>query len=683
MPPKRAPELDQAQPRVHPYDLRRKNIPSAEPPLTPGGKQARTSIPRKPPAAVAAIGVSAKKQAIPKAPRRNVVVKKVPVSTRQPPAKRVRFNQEPPMASGALQPPAEPSSETNTTGGEEDDEAEDEANEEEEEDLPVPAPAQGRGVSIQNVENIASSDFEAMEAHADAAAASLYVAREAYKAAQHKIQVAQARRRYMELRHDGPMTSDTAEALEEDISSTDFPLEVSLQLYANKKVVVRKVLGEITRKTFNIEDFKLMIDQHFQTACGLFEYNLSKCTATFKHSSGRGGTRAHDLDHLSEAEAEDLLDLVEAARNCYSTGHMIISFAVYVEYDPKAVTRAATEVDLSSPVPSSPPPASVPAKKGRKNRSSYLQEQHEARVQAIRNIGDFQRQLMERWRCIDENCTNQNNFCFLDPLDRSKHYNITAPQIESWASAISSSEATIHGPPIKIWQYWQNQGAITRESREPARKSAATARQATIDRLIEMQTQNMEMMMQQRIMDQMESYTEKEERREELKERRQIQRNLRQQELERGPPLQYSGSLPSVLYTPRPQPPTQQAPTPAPVPIFLNRTSSPIDAAEEDADILAAFFVWKLQITRNSDRKAKWERARDIIMENDWSIRDLQLMEDDSSSMYNRAIKAGISDGFARGFREELRVFKLVYRQQRGVQEEEAIQALNSLGGGF
>ncbi|KAL2808125.1 hypothetical protein BJX63DRAFT_436446 [Aspergillus granulosus] len=131
MPPKRAPELDQAQPRVHPYNLRRKNIPSAEPPLTPGGKQACTSIPRKPPAAVAAIGVSAKKQAISKAPRWNMVVKK-----------------EPPMASSALQPPAEPSSKTNTTGGEEDNKAEDKANKEEEENLPVPAPAQGRGVSI-------------------------------------------------------------------------------------------------------------------------------------------------------------------------------------------------------------------------------------------------------------------------------------------------------------------------------------------------------------------------------------------------------------------------------------------------------------------------------------------------------------------------------------------------------
>jgi hypothetical protein len=58
-------------------------------------------------------------------------------------------------------------------------------------------------------------------------------------------------------------------------------------------------------------------------------------------------------------------------------------------------------------------------------------------------------------------------------------------------------------------------------------------------------------------------------------------------------------------------------------------------------------------------------------------------MEDEYSLMYNRAIKAGISDGFARSFREEIRTYKLVYRQQRGTREDEAIHALSAMGGGF
>jgi hypothetical protein len=256
----------------------------------------------------------------------------------------------------------------------------------------------------------------------------------------------------MNMRHDGLMTSDAEEALEEAMISADFPLKVSLQLYANKKVIVCKVLGTITRKTFKADDFKSTIIQLFEHACGLVEYTLIKCTATFKHSSGRAGTRAHDLDDITKAEAEELLDLIEAARNRHSTGHMIVTFAIHVEYDPQEAARAAAATvtrDISSPLPSSPPATSAPAKESRKSRTSYLQEQNDARVQAIQNAGDFQRQLIERWRCIDNNCTNRNNFCFPDPQDRSKHYNITAPQHESWASAISRSEATIHSPLIK------------------------------------------------------------------------------------------------------------------------------------------------------------------------------------------------------------------------------------------
>ncbi|KAL2813558.1 hypothetical protein BJX63DRAFT_394123 [Aspergillus granulosus] len=658
MPPKHVPAPDQGQPRVLPYDLRRKNIPYADPPAAPGEKQARTYVPRKTSAAVAAIRNEARKQAISKTPRQNVVVKKAPVMTRQqtartvlntarrsatpsnrlsrsrsrsvsraasiPAAKRVRFSQVPPMASGALQPAPEPSSEANEEEDDTDDEADDDENhededEDEDEELPAQAtaqiPVQSRNIPVQNIGNIASSDFEAMEAHADAAAASFYVAREAYKAAQHKVQVAQARRQYMELRHDRPMTSDAEEALEEAMISADFPLEASLQLYVNKKVVARKVLSKVTCKSFNITDFQAAIDQHFYNACGLFEYNFTKCTATFKHSSNRGGTRAHDIDHLTEEEVEELLDLIEAARNRHHTGHMIVSFAVYVEYDPKAVPRAAVDTDISSPMPSSPPQAPAVAKKGRRNRTSYLQEQHEARVQVIRNVGDFQRQLMERWRCIDDNCTNRNNFCFPDPSDRSRHYNITAPQTESWASAISSSEATIHSPPIKIWQYWQSQGTITRESREPIRKSAAAARQANFDRLIELQTQNIEMTMQQQILDRVQSQQEQEERRKEIKERRQLQQDIQEQAF---PPLYYNqppASAPELFFrsplyrgitTPRAQYNPQPAPTPTPAaPIFNNRTSSPIDTVEEDADILALFFEWKLDTTRNADQQDK------------------------------------------------------------------------------
>jgi hypothetical protein len=130
------------------------------------------------------------------------------------------------------------------------------------------------------------------------------------------------------------MTSDAEEALEEAMIFANFPLEVSLQLYANKKVIVHKVLGTITRKTFKADDFKSIIIQLFEHACGSVKYTLIKCTATFKYLSGRGGTRAHDLDNITKAEAEELLDLIKAARNHHSTSYMIVAFAIYVKYNP-------------------------------------------------------------------------------------------------------------------------------------------------------------------------------------------------------------------------------------------------------------------------------------------------------------------------------------------------------------
>jgi hypothetical protein len=90
--------------------------------------------------------------------------------------------------------------------------------------------------------------------------------------------------------------------------------------------------------------------------------------------------------------------------------------------------------------------------------------------------------------------------------------------------------------------------------------------------------------------------------------------------------------------------------TSTPVP----RTSNPINGNIDDGDVLHQFFEWKILNTRLVERRAKWERARDIILENNLLIKDLQAMEAGKGLMYDRAITAGITDGLARGFKEEL-----------------------------
>ncbi|KAJ0421758.1 hypothetical protein BJY00DRAFT_281696 [Aspergillus carlsbadensis] len=352
----------------------------------------------------------------------------------------------PPRACGALQPAAT-SSDQNTSSKEEEELNKEDSKAKEEEEIEVKLPTAPPYYLIdpcqlaRNIANIRSSNFKALQNHANNAVGIFYNARENYKDAQHIIRLVNTRHHYINMRHDGPITSNTEEALKEAIISIDFPLKVSLQLYANKKVIVRKVLGTITRKTFKANNFKLV------------KYTLVKCTVTFKHLSGRGGTRAHDLDNITKAEAEELLNLIKAARAAAAT-----------------VTR-----DISSPLPSLLPATSALAKKSQKTA------------------------------------------------------------------------------------------------------------------------------------------------------------------------------------TPTPTP--IQAPV-APL-VTLSQNSSPINI--------------KVQMTRNLKHQAKWERARKIIKDNNWLIQDLQLMEDEYSLIYNHVIKAGISDGFARSFREEIWTYK----------EDEAIHALSAMGGGF
>ena len=191
--------------------------------------------------------------------------------------------------------------------------------------------------------------------------------------------------------------------------------------------------------------------------------------------------------------------------------------------------------------PSSPIPSSLPlldrsrscsaGTGGRRTRTIILVEQNEARVKAIRNAGHFQQQLIERWRCNNNNYTNYHNFYFLDLNNKIKYYNITAPQHDSWVNIISQGEAMLVNPLLKLWNYWRNSGSISRESREPAKKTAAILQREKMDILLEMQNKSFDLMIQQRMMDSIEAIEEKQERYKERNERRQVQRDMREREL--------------------------------------------------------------------------------------------------------------------------------------------------------
>jgi hypothetical protein len=78
--------------------------------------------------------------------------------------------------------------------------------------------------------------------------------------------------------------------------------------------------------------------------------------------------------------------------------------------------------------------------------------------------------------------------------------------------------------------------------------------------------------------------------------------------------------------------------------------------------------------------------AKQIVTSNDWKVDELKQMVNGCGAMYQRAIKAGISDGFARGFRSELHKFKGCYRLKETERTQTAAIALHQIvhgPGGF
>lgn len=93
---------------------------------------------------------------------------------------------------------------------------------------------------------------------------------------------------------------------------------------------------------------------------------------------------------------------------------------------------------------------------------------------------------------------------------------------------------------------------------------------------------------------------------------------------------------------------------------------------------MADFWDWKSRRTSREERRQLIARARVIIEDQMWTIDHLKRMNDTSSTLYRRAIDLGLPDGLITGFKEDLRDFKKVYREQYL-----PARNLAGLGGGF
>jgi hypothetical protein len=364
--------------------------------------------------------------------------------------------------------------------------------------------------------------------------------------------------------------------------------------------------------------------------------------------------------------------MIEAAREQHPRSKIVLTIEIRASTTvpackPQPLKRKALETDkeASSPIPSSPP---IVQEKKKKNRTSALEAQQAVRLDKIQLAGDFEKQLVDRLVCRDKDCTNQDNFCWPDPINPKSHFAVTAPQQKSWAQAISTGDATLSVPPIKLYTYWQtSQGAITRESRAPIRRTFQQETTATLgsmkEQIEQTQLQNLLAVKQNRAAQRVEReedrrfrreeqeeehWARREEREEERKRRKEVDDKIRQRRSEEEMrkhtwtqlPPQYGLQHP-LHYSPLPFPPLTTIPRPynsVPRPQSsethpVSRKSSPISAVLDDWQILTRFFEFKI-LGQPPEVVDKWECTKRIVNDQDWTITDLKEMEDGKSAMY-------------------------------------------------
>ncbi|KAL9615804.1 MAG: hypothetical protein Q9160_009246 [Pyrenula sp. 1 TL-2023] len=310
-------------------------------------------------------------------------------------------------------------------------------------------------------------------------------------------------------------------------------------------------------------------------------------------------------------------------------------------------------ISSDSVEPSSPAP--------RRSRSTFLTAQNEAKADIYERIGRHEIKLTDKWLCKEPNCRNCNNLCWVN-LKR-QHYLIKTPQLESWANAINSGEASISNPPQQLYEYWLvTQGPVDRESKTSFEAATRQDKQDKSERLFNMMERSMEMSLFRSIGDQM--------------------NRLNAQEYL--PPQQHQYySAPSPLPPPPPSaaaanPPISRSQSVAPPDPQSHSAgasaeqnsprSSPLAGPEQEQQCIQDFFEWKLNRASRALHQELIEKAFSIVDNNMWGLEDLRGMEEGKSAAYKIAIQQGMPDGIARSFRRELRLFKPDYRASQSLQ---------------
>jgi hypothetical protein len=131
------------------------------------------------------------------------------------------------------------------------------------------------------------------------------------------------------------------------------------------------------------------------------------------------------IEHLREIGTINQLVRSVHERHLRSKVELTLEVKIKIEAPEESRKRKAAAMmarkpgdEESSVLGSSPPQA--PAKK-----QSQRTAQSDVRLAQRKLAGNFETQLIDRYKCMNRGCTNYDNYCFVDP-NSTTHYNMNA-----------------------------------------------------------------------------------------------------------------------------------------------------------------------------------------------------------------------------------------------------------------
>ncbi len=494
----------------------------------------------------------------------------------------------------------------------------------------------------------------------------------------------------MKLRHQGrheeaarvatPTTSEIGSDVdarldwEENDAIADYKLAVHWKLFANGSLVKEDDLNTTgKRRSTDLATLELVVNEAVDQHIGSVEidHEVASCYYIVRTASHRGHPQKGVITDFSTEQTDKIFRSCDLLSCSMPTQAIVITFEFKLEYDKqefKAKKKQATVIAELNPAMSE----QVTALNSRL-RAPRLLEQANTRLGNIEKAGDFQRTIMQRWRCHNSECRNQNNLCYVDPWD-GKHYAIAKIQHEAWANAIAAGDAVVDQPPDRMYNYLKfEQGAVGQEYRKPGLKKnkESGSLDSTMAEMLSFQQEQMKMSMQQQMFDSMDRFQRAQELREQRSQQQQVFLEQQHAGSHSHSVSRSAVSQPVVSRSAVSQPAVSQSAAPS---------SSPItDDANED-NVIKEFFEWLIMKAQRQDKRDRLEFAMIKTLEQDWSINDLKAMKDPHSPLYDLAVnKLQISDGIARSFKRELESYKHFHSQAKAAKAAGVLADLRSL----